>query len=775
MAQQKIKKNFLPWIQCHKCLASLLNKDIDFHSKDCPPNLQKIAYNFVKDEVLYGTLDVKNNEDIKNLSSSEKDNLVFLSQSVIQLCSLSISEWAIVQLLDNTVPPVAKIVWPTIEKSLTSVMFTKNGLDLSFTEINKTVLVSKIPSEIFLANYITLVILNGPKSLEITSELYNRISKSYMNRILTVGNKISMMFYGKNLKFEVKSIETRESKSNLSNNFSKLTVQDKYEFYMTSESTKWRLFRDEDHYKIEVKDENLMSRIAGVDEEMNEICDIMKAAFRKTKISQLAQCRAILLYGNSGTGKTTIATNIAKQSMYNIVSISAPDLYSKYSGSVEEAIKELFQDAIDHSPSIVILDEIDILCPLRNSRMTDTEKRIISTLLLMFDKLNQQDNIEVFIIATTNKPDNIDPAFRRCGRLDREIEIPTPNPTSRKAILLKLLENVPNNLNHNELQEISTNTHGFVGADLVSLCSQAGLHAFKRCREQITFEDFNFSLKRVKPSAMREVQIEVPNVKWSDIGGQENLKLILKQAVEWPLKYSESFLRLGITPPRGVLMFGPPGCSKTMIAKALATESCLNFLSIKGPELFSKWVGESEKAVRDVFRKARQVSPSIIFFDEIDALGGERSSGSSTSVQERVLAQLLTELDGISPLGDVTILAATNRPDRIDKALLRPGRLDRIVYVPLPDRETRREIFRIKLSKMPVLNVTINDLVNKTESYSGAEVNAVCHEAAMMALEENIEIQYVENKHFEKALKLITPRTPQSLIKLYEDYVQIKI
>lgn len=325
------------------------------------------------------------------------------------------------------------------------------------------------------------------------------------------------------------------------------------------------------------------------------------------------------------------------------------------------------------------------------------------------------------------------------------------------------------NCDDNTLKQVAYETHGFVGADLISLCATAATHS---SQEKLCYEDFRYALTKVRPSAMREVQIEVPNVKWGDIGGQERLKLILKQCVEWPLKHSDSFIRLGIKPPRGVLMFGPPGCSKTMIAKALATESGLNFLAIKGPELFSKWVGESEKAIRDVFRKARQVAPSIIFFDEIDALGGERSASGSSSVQERVLAQLLTELDGVSSLGDVMILAATNRPDRIDNALLRPGRLDRIVYVPLPNEETRRDIFKIKLDKMPVKNVDIDDLVGRTVGFSGAEINAICHEAAMAALEEDIAVEFVESRHFDKALLLITPRTPASLVAMYEEYIK---
>ncbi|CAH1159359.1 unnamed protein product [Phaedon cochleariae] len=776
MSAQKQKKTTSPWTLCEKCSVSLLYKDKEAHITDCPPDVNEPIYNFIKKGVLYGTVDQKCNEDVKNLSTRERDNLVFLSESVIRLCSLAIGDWVSVKSLNGS-SQVAKIVWPTTEKTLTSVLFTKNGLDLSLFSINQKVIVSKLSSEPRKASCVTLVTLNGPKSLEFSSELYNRISKSHESRILSLGNQIGSMFYGKLLRFEIKSIEVTEASNNqndLNTNFDRLCIEQPDEVFEVTSHTKWKLYRDQEDFEKNTREEQLTS-LAGIEEELSEIRGLMYTCLNKSKISFLYQTKAVLLFGNSGTGKTTIAQTLAQESKANIVTISPPDLFSKNTVSPEENIREMFNNAFQHAPSVIILDEIDVLCPSRSNRLSETEKRVVSTLLLLFDELATNKHQCIFLIATTNKPDNVDPSFRRCGRLDREIEIPTPSPHNRRLILDKLLEKIPNVLSEDDNKDISLNTHGFVGADLVSLCSRAGLHAIKRGAAEVNLEDFKFAMKMVRPSAMREVQIEVPNVKWSDIGGQENLKLILRQAVEWPLKYSDSFLRLGVTPPKGVLMFGPPGCSKTMIAKALATESGLNFLSIKGPELFSKWVGESERAVREVFRKARQVAPSIIFFDEIDALGGERSSNSSTSVQERVLAQLLTELDGVTPLGDVTILAATNRPDRIDKALLRPGRLDRIVYVPLPDKQTRRDIFRIKFEKMPILNVSIEDLVENTESYSGAEVNAVCHEAAMMALEENLESQHVEGRHFEKALKLITPRTPSSLIKLYEDYLQNKI
>ncbi|VDI33694.1 AAA family ATPase, partial [Mytilus galloprovincialis] len=441
-------------------------------------------------------------------------------------------------------------------------------------------------------------------------------------------------------------------------------------------------------------------------------------------------------------------------------------------GESELKLRNIFMEAEERAPSIIVMDDVDSILPSRDKTQNDSQKRLVATMLTLMDGIsqNQKEDKVIMVVAACCVPDQIDPALRRPGRFDKEIEI-----------LQKLLQKVPNTLEKEIILKIADKAHGFVGADLASVCQQASLNSLKRTLKNggnqmvsvsVTKEDISVAMTMVQPSGMREVQLEIPQVLWSDIGGQEEIKLKLKQAVEWPLLHPEAFERMGISPPRGILMYGPPGCSKTMIAKALATESGLNFIAIKGPELFNKWVGESERAVREVFRKARAAAPSIVFFDEIDALAVERgSSGGSSNVGDRVLAQLLTEIDGVERLKDVTIVAATNRPDMIDKALMRPGRLDRILYVPLPDEKTRHEILRINLCKMPVeSSVGIDWIVQKTGGYSGAEICAVCHEAAMSALQENIDAKHVKLKHFSDALSVVTPRIDSELIKLYNDY-----
>ncbi|KAI9521385.1 hypothetical protein NQZ68_007701 [Dissostichus eleginoides] len=499
--------------------------------------------------------------------------------------------------------------------------------------------------------------------------------------------------------------------------------------------------------------------------------------------------RGVLLYGPPGTGKTMIARAIANEIGAHMTVINGPEIVSKFYGETEARLRQIFTEATQRQPAIIFIDELDALCPKRDGAQNEVEKRVVASLLTLMDGIGSEGHSgQLIVLGATNRPHAIDPALRRPGRFDKELEVGVPTAAERADILQKQLSFVPCNATSEEVAQLADAAHGYVGADLAAVCKEAGLHALRRAlggsyhqsdqqlmgTVTVTLQDLQWAMTVVKPSAMREVAIDVPKVRWSDIGGMEEVKLKLKQAVEWPLRHPEAFTRMGIQPPKGVLLYGPPGCSKTMIAKALANESGLNFLAIKGPELLSKYVGESERAVREVFRKARAVAPSIVFFDEIDALASERGSSSgSGGVGDRVLAQLLTEMDGIEQLRDVTVLAATNRPDMIDKALMRPGRLDRIIYVPLPDAPTRQEIFSLLFRNMPVAqNVSIEDLVTRTGKYSGAEITAVCREAALLALQEDIKAQLIEARHFESALNTVKPRIPDSLIQSYISYQQ---
>ncbi|XP_012253446.2 ATPase family protein 2 homolog [Athalia rosae] len=795
MTPKSSKKSSSLWYCCEKCESYLTQKDITVHGNSCPPSTDKWSHNYIKNDILYSSIELYNpRESPKNISQRELNELVFMAQSAMQLCKIPIGDPVVLSREENK---VVKIAWPTNDKTLTSVSLTKHAIDLNKLEGQFSI--EKLKSEVYFATEVSIEYVGTQKLPEATTELDVLIKNYNEKRIFTVGNRISIPFYGKKLIFKIrdikaenatiKSLDGDNAPRSLDSDFEALNISDgflsKVKFYKALYSTKWTILSiDESQCKGEDVAVVKTCDLAGYDNLIAEIKDVIDIALGKyRKLKGFHITRGILLYGTLGVGKSMIAKALMAESAAHLLTVTGSDIYSKYVGETEAKLREIFAEAKMNAPSIIFIDDIHSLCAKKNSTTTDQEKRILSTLLSLFDDL-QSSNVNVLVIATTSQPYALDPTLRRPGRIDKEFEVSVPTQSVRREILSKLLSKISHELSSPNIAEIAFVTHGFVAADLFSLCSRAAMHAVRRRSSDdildadivLTLDDFNYALTMVSPSAMKEVLVEVPNVKWSDIGGQKDLKLKLKQAVEWPLMHPEAFVRLGITPPRGVLMFGPPGCSKTMIAKALATESQLNFLNIKGPELFSKWVGESERAVREVFRKARQVAPSIIFIDEIDALGGERGSSSSSSggsnVQERVLAQLLTELDGVTELGNVTLVAATNRPDRIDKALLRPGRLDRIVYVPLPDFETRREIFDIKLRKMPVsADVDINDLVDLTEGYSGAEVQAICHEAAMKALEENLDATEITKEHFKAALSIVTPRTPASLIKLYEDYL----
>ncbi|MCC6029042.1 MAG: CDC48 family AAA ATPase [Candidatus Korarchaeum sp.] len=494
--------------------------------------------------------------------------------------------------------------------------------------------------------------------------------------------------------------------------------------------------------------------------------------------------KGVLLYGPPGTGKTLLAKAVANESNAHFISISGPEIMSKYYGESEKRLREIFEEAEKNAPSIIFIDELDSIAPNRNEVTGEVERRVVAQLLALMDGLKGRG--EVIVIGATNRPEAIDPALRRPGRFDREIEIGVPDREGRKEILLIHTRNMPL-ADDVDLDRLADITHGFVGADLAALVREAAMAALRRVLPKIdldaesvplevleelkvTMNDFMEALKIVQPSALREISIEIPNVTWEDVGGLEDVKRELREVVELPLKNPDAFKRMGIEPPRGVLLYGPPGCGKTLIAKAVANESEANFISVKGPELLSKWVGESEKAVRMIFRKARQVTPAIVFIDEIDSLFPRRGIHADSGVSERVVSQMLTEIDGIHPLRDVVVIGATNRPDLIDPALLRPGRLERLVYVGPPDFQSRYQILKVLTRKVPLAkDVDLRSIALMTERYSGADLAALVREAAMAALREDINAERVESRHFEIALSRVKPSLTDEILKYFEE------
>ncbi|CCE88569.1 Piso0_001338 [Millerozyma farinosa CBS 7064] len=489
--------------------------------------------------------------------------------------------------------------------------------------------------------------------------------------------------------------------------------------------------------------------------------------------------RGILLQGPPGTGKTMLLRCIAYEVDAHILTVSGPSIVSKYMGEAENAIRDIFLEAKRFEPSIIILDEIDSLAPSRNSEDSgEAESRVIATILTMIDSLNASNR--VLIIGATNRPNSVDSSLRRPGRFDQEIEIGIPDVEARFDILQKQFRKINKakyNLKEDEIKLIASKTHGYVGADLISLCREAIIKAVTRGLSDktnetlMTYSDMDEALTEVRPSAMREVLLEMPKVYWSDIGGQTELKRKLVEVVQLPLEAADTFHKLGVQAPKGVLLYGPPGCSKTLTAKALATESGLNFLAVKGPEILNKYVGESERTIREIFRKARTAAPSIIFFDEIDAISSDRESA-STSAAQNVLTSLLNEIDGVEELKGVIILAATNRPTEIDSALLRPGRLDRHIYVGPPDYEARLDILRKKCASFDLEEeeLSFEELARWTEGCSGAEVSLLCQEAGLAAIMEDKAAQRVQKKHFEFALKGISRGITSEMLNYYKEF-----
>jgi transitional endoplasmic reticulum ATPase len=529
--------------------------------------------------------------------------------------------------------------------------------------------------------------------------------------------------------------------------------------------------------------------IGGIKNQVSRLREMIELPLRHPELFKRLGVEApkgVLLHGPPGTGKTLLAKAVAHETNANFYTIGGPEIMSKFYGESEERLREIFKKAEENAPAIIFIDEIDSIAPKREEVSGEVERRVVAQLLSLMDGMSTRG--KVVVIGATNRINAIDPALRRPGRFDREIEIGVPDKEGRLEILQIHTRGMPLEKDV-DLGIIANMSHGFVGADLQAVAKEAGIRALRRVLPEIDLntenipsdilkkivvkmDDFLSVIKEIEPSALREVFVEIPDVKWEDIGGLGDVKQELQEAVEWPLKYHGLFVHSDATPPKGILLYGPPGTGKTLMAKAAAHESEANFISIKGPELLSKWVGESEKGVREIFRKARQASPCIVFFDEIDAIAPTRGAlGSDSHVTERVISQLLTELDGLEVLSDVIIIGATNRPDIIDAALLRPGRFDRLLYVPPPDKEARTQIFKIHTSKKPLAgDVNIDTLASQTEGYTGADIAGLASAAVMLALRQHIE-KYndpkkaeeakgelnINMKNFEDAMKKIRP------------------
>ncbi|MDO8555632.1 MAG: CDC48 family AAA ATPase [Nanoarchaeota archaeon] len=544
---------------------------------------------------------------------------------------------------------------------------------------------------------------------------------------------------------------------------------------------------------VEVTDEKVpevtYEDIGGLEDEVKKIREMVELPLKHPELFEalgIEPPKGVLLHGPPGTGKTLIAKAVANEAEAHFILVNSPELTSKFYGETEKRIREVFEDAEKNAPSIIFFDEIDAIAPKREETYGEVERRMVAQLLSVMDGLKSRG--KVVVIGATNRPNALDPALRRPGRFDRELTIGVPNKQGRLKILQIHTRNMPLTKDV-ELEQLAAITHGFVGADLNALCKEAAMVVLRNvlpelklkeeehlsdkdlARLKVTMDDFKAALKMVRPSALREVLIEPPNVQWDAVGGLEEVKQSLREAVELPLKNPKAFTRLGIRPPRGILLYGPPGTGKTLLAKAVATESEANFISVKGPELISMWAGESEKGIRKIFEKARQAAPTVIFFDEIDSIAARRGADlGGSKVTERMVNQLLTEMDGLEELNQVVVIAATNRPDLVDPALLRPGRFDRIVFAGVPDKQSRLKILQIHTKSMPLAKgVDLDQLAEMTDNFVGADMESLCREAAMIAMHRDVEAKEVGMDDFNEALKKVHPSIRPQDVQKYKE------